>query len=320
MSSPLEALFELDPGAPLPLVRRSSNEVFRGRRRGQEVYLRITPPGHRSRQEVLAEVTWMQALAEAGVRVVAPIPSAAGRLVEETAWCGEDDEGCRRVVCAVAFTAAPGRLARKPDDYAPAILDSWARLLADLHRHARDHRPRGSAARQRWDQDRVFVTASQDDAPETRLAQQHLGDLVGWMRGLDTAPDSFGLTHADLHLGNLNVAEEVVTAFDFDDACHHWFAHDLGVAVTSIRKAGWEHPGRFEVAAAESRFLDAYFQQGVLAARWRSLVDRFVAYRIALSACWASRARHTGELDAELTDWFARSLPWWLAQLAAVRP
>ena len=317
MPSLLEALFDLEPGAPLELIRRSSNEVFRGRRQGQPVYLRITPPDHRSRQEVLAEVTWMLALAEAGARVVAPILSSAGRLVEETAWGDGQEEGCRRVVCAVAFAAAPGRLARKPDDYTPPILSSWAALLADLHRHARDHRPRGSAARQRWDHDRVFVTASQDDAPETRLAQQHLTDLVGWMRGLDTAPDSFGLTHADLHLGNLNVEGSVVTAFDFDDACHHWFAHDLGVAVTSIRKAAWEHPGRFDAAAAETLFLDAYFKQGVLAARWRPLVDRFVDYRIALSACWASRARHTGELDADLTDWFARSLPWWLAQLAA---
>jgi amicoumacin kinase len=315
MSSALETLFELDPGVALVPVRRSSNEVLRGQRRGKPVYLRITPPGHRNRQELLAELTWMQALRHAGLRVARPLRSTAGALVEQIAW-GEE-AGCREVVCAVAFAAAPGRLARKPDDYTPDVLASWATLLADLHRHARDNRPPGSAARQRWDQDQVFLTAQEDEAPETRVAQQHLRALVDWLREMDTAPDGFGLTHADLHLGNLTVENQVVTAFDFDDSCHHWFVHDLAVAVTSIRKAGWEYPGRFDPAVAESIFLERYFARGVLAGRWRPLVERFVAYRIALSACWASRARQTGQLDQEHIIWFERSLPWWLGQLAA---
>ena len=50
---------------------------------------------------------------------------------------------------------------------------------------------------------------------------------------------------------------------------------------------------------------------------WQQRLEVFVAYRLALSACWGSRAGELGELDRALEGWFERSLPWWLEQLRA---
>ena len=74
----------------------------------------------------------MAALADAGVRVVRPLAARGGALLVESALDG-------RPAWVACFTAAPGRPARKPDDYVDPVLDSWAGLLADLHRHARAH-------------------------------------------------------------------------------------------------------------------------------------------------------------------------------------
>ena len=293
--------------APLELVTRGSNEMWRGVRQGATVYLRVTPDRHRDRQEVQAELDWMAALAEAGARVVRPLAARGGALLVESVLDG-------RPAWVACFTAAPGRPARKPDDYVDPVLDSWAGLLADLHRHARAH-PAGSGGRRSWHGDRVFLTARQ--ARDARVAPAHelLGRLEAWLRALPADRDTHGLTHADLHLGNLNVDGGSVTAFDFDDACLHFYLHDVAVAVTSIRKAGWEHPGRFDAPAAEARFVDHYFGQGALDRRWLPRLEAFVAYRLALSACWGSRAGEIGELDQALEGWFERSLPWWLEQL-----
>jgi Ser/Thr protein kinase RdoA (MazF antagonist) len=320
---PTSLPWSLDADVPLALVRRSSNEVWRAARGGQLVYLRLTPERHRAPAEVAAEVAWMAALAAEGLRVVRPLPSANGRLVEHARLDGVP-------ACVTCFTAAPGRPARKPDDYTAPVLDSWASLLADLHRHA-SHTSKiiqenvsagtgqvpGTHGRHAWDRDRVFRTAVEARDGRVTEAREALERVVGWMRTLSTEGAGFGVTHADLHLGNLNVADGVVTAFDFDDACRHWFIHDVAVAVTSIRKAAWEHPGRFDAAAAEQRFVAHYFAQGALDRAWHARLEAFVAYRLALSACWASRAAETGELDEELTAWFQRSLPWWLGQLRA---
>lgn len=144
--------------------------------------------------------------------------------------------------------------------------------------------------------------------------------LVSWIKAQPRSRSSFGLTHADLHLGNLSILREgpqtSVVAFDFDDACEHFFLHDLAVAVASIRKAAWESPGAFDEQGIERGFLAAYTEAAAGFSWQPEDLERFVAYRIALSACWASRSRALGELDEDLTGWFRRSLPWWLSQLA----
>jgi Ser/Thr protein kinase RdoA (MazF antagonist) len=165
----------------------------------------------------------------------------------------------------------------------------------------------------------VFATARAATEARSRPAQDALRALVEWMGKLPGDREGFGLTHADLHLGNLAVDGTVVTAFDFDDSCLHWFVHDVAVAVTSIRKAAWECPGEVDAAAVEARFLDGYFGRGVLAPIWRARTEAFVAYRIALSACWASGSFQAGELEGEMLAWYERSLPWWLGQLALRR-
>jgi Ser/Thr protein kinase RdoA (MazF antagonist) len=298
------APWQLDAEPAPTLVRRSTNEIWLAQREGSPVYLRLTPTSHRGADQVAAEVAFMAGLHQAGVRVVRPLVSRAGRLVEQS------EAGS--ITC---FAAAPGRHARKPDDMRAPVLQSWAALMADLHRFARDHR---TPERPLWHDDRVYRVAQQASDPCIGPAHELLARLGAWMHQLPTGADGFGLTHADLHLGNLSVdpaAGDAVTAFDFDDSCRHWFVHDLAVGVTSIRKAGWEAPGRFDAAAAEATFVRAYAAQQVLAPVWQARLEAFVAYRIALSACWASRSQELGELDAELADWFERSRPWWLGQL-----
>ncbi len=302
-------------------VRRSINEVWRAHRHGVPIYLRITPADHRGAGEVAAELAWMRALVDHGVRVVRPLQTVSGDLLVRAHW-----EGQPAVIAA--FTAAPGRPARKPHDYATKVLVSWAELLSDLHRHA--HADDGGncqdnghgESRPTWDEDRVFAIARSALEPETILAQQALQRLEAWMRHLPRPRDAFGLTHADLHLGNLSVDEaagDSVTAFDFDDSCHHWFIHDVAVAVTSIRKAAWESPDDVDGVATEREFLGAYFRVAELPEVWRTRLPAFIAYRIALSACWASHSFTRGELEDDMLAWYQRSLPWWLAQLTAAR-
>lgn len=297
------------------LVRQAGNEVYLCRRLpdlapfgGEEIYVRLTFDDHRQRHEIEAEVAWMQRLVAAGVSVVSPVPSFTGGFVETVTHEG-------RQAFVIATRKAKGRPARKPDDFTPAVVSAWARLLADLHRHAAPAHGEGRAS---WQADKVLQVALADDGRQTRLAQRRLHELVAWMKQLPRNEANFGLCHADLHLGNMTIDEGgmdlQVIAFDFDDACHHFFLYDLAVAVTSIRKAAWERPGAFDPRKLVAIFLEAYAAHAHGRVELLHL-DRFIAYRIALSTCWASRSCAEGSLDDDMTAWFERSLPWWLAQL-----
>jgi Ser/Thr protein kinase RdoA (MazF antagonist) len=290
------------------LIRQSANEVYRASLRGEEVYVRVTFAEHRSREEIEAEVEWMLALRAASLSVVRPVVSQNGRYVEESR-VGD------RLGFVIVLARAPGRWAQKPRDCTPAIARNWGRLMADFHRQSQTYCPAGQARRPSWVDDQVFQLARQ--AAETGSQQEHVvfRQSVERLRTLDRSPDTFGLTHADLHLGNLSVDGEQVTAFDFDDACYHWFAHDVAVAVTSLRKAEWEAPGAFDRPAVERALLAGYAERGDLRPIVPIQLEAFVQFRIALSACWADQSERNGALDRDMQDWFRRSLPWWRSQL-----
>ena len=259
----------------------------------------------------------MTALAQTGLPVVRPLPSINDRLVEQVPWRAE-------AASAICMSAAPGRPALKPDDFTRPVIAGWATLLAGLQGHARDFICVPPAARQAWHQDRVYLVARQAQLPEVAPARAMLDELTSWMHSLPTPADAYGLTHADLHLSNLAVAGQgsmpLVTAFDFDDSCLHFFIHDVAVAVTSIRKAAWEYPGQVNAGALEQQFIEQHGKLASLPPPWPQRLEAFIAYRLALSACWASRSAETGVLEPEMLPWFHRSLPWWLGQLDERRP
>src|SRR5687768_1179530 len=78
------AAWSFEPGRTL--VRQSCNEVFHCQRNGQEFFGRITFADHRVREEIDAEVAWMQALHAGGTGVVALVPSHEGAFVQQTRY------------------------------------------------------------------------------------------------------------------------------------------------------------------------------------------------------------------------------------------
>lgn len=298
------------------LVRQSCNEVFHCRKRGENFYARVTFLDHRPRNQIEAELAWMQALHATGVNVVALVPADDGVLLHETSYKG-------KTAFCVVTKQAPGRVGRKPDDLQRPVIEAWARLLAAFHEHARHYRPPASLRRPAWHLDPVLQTALQADDESTRWAQECLHHAVSWMRELPQTPATYGITHADLHLGNMAIeatpgGATMVTAFDFDDACEQFFVHDLAVAVTSLRKAAWEC-NMPDADGLVGPFLEAYASAGNYDAQASTRLERFVAYRIALSTCWGARCQTTGALDRDMTAWFAKSLPWWRGQLLGIR-
>ena len=52
-------------------------------------------------------------------------------------------------------------------------------------------------------------------------------DLIERFDQLPRSVEMFGLTHGDVHVGNLRRAGAKITLFDFDDAEYNWFLNDI---------------------------------------------------------------------------------------------
>lgn len=223
--------------ANLKLLTISENATFRASQPdGRDVVFRVHRPDYHSREEIVSELIWLDALRRDGV-VATPglIPLIDGSLIADI----EDDGKTRHVV---AFEFVPGKEPAPEDD-----LVRWFRELgrihADLHDHAqRWQRPAGFA-RKTWTWETTLGPfplwgdwrAALGLDPTGRALLERAVDLLGrrlarWGQG----PARFGLIHADLRLANLLVDGDSLVAIDFDDCGFSWFLYDFAAAISFI--------------------------------------------------------------------------------------
>lgn len=184
--------------------------------------LKVISPGHRSADQVQAEVDWLLALLEAGVRVARPVRSQTGAWVERREIPGR----ANGELVLAAFVRSPGRTT-KPADWTPSRVEGWGALLGRLQAHSRSYRPPGPRRRQLTEHTYLEdIAATVPDDPAFAAAANELA--VRADLHLRSDRDN-GLIHADLHQGNLLLDGESWTAIDFDDAAYGPYAFDLAM-------------------------------------------------------------------------------------------
>lgn len=229
-------LWGLDP-ARLTLVAQRENTVWRAEGLGGPYALRLHRPGYRSDAELQSELDWMAMLAAGGLKVPCPIPSRAGRLVEQV--------GDTQVSL---LTWLPGRMVG-----AQGALDGIAdraghmrrlgALLARLHDLSDRWSPPSGFVRPRWDRagllgDRPLWGPFWDN-PDLNADQRAAvlaartradADLAAREPGL-----GFGLIHADAVTENVMLCDDTLALIDFDDG--GWGFRDFDLATVLLRQA-----------------------------------------------------------------------------------
>ncbi|HET8985852.1 MAG TPA: phosphotransferase [Trueperaceae bacterium] len=187
--------------------------------------LKVIAEDHRLHDQVQAEVDWLLALVEEGVRVSAPLKAETGRYVERLPENG-------RVL--VAFRRAPG-VATRPTDWTDARLEGWGALLGRLQAQSRSWTPPGARrttlAVQSYAKDVAEVMP--DEPAFTRATLE----LIDQSAPLLTHGADSGLIHADLHQHNMLLHDEGWTAIDFDDCSYGSYAFDLAMPLFYMLKA-----------------------------------------------------------------------------------
>lgn len=208
--------FGFDPDR---LVRLDAieNEVLAAEGALGQGILRVMEPGHRSLDEVRAELDWLQALAAAALPVARPLPSRDGAYLVtdgDPPWVG------------VAFERAPGRHLA-PDEWTPALFRAHGALVGRLQAHARSWTPSGPRRRP-WLDLYSLSRAREAFADDTVCleAVAEVGLHVARVVPQDEA--DVGLVHGDLHAWNVLVDDAGgLTAIDFDDAVVGPYLYDL---------------------------------------------------------------------------------------------
>ncbi len=230
------AHYDIGEDAALELLNVSENATFAvDEPDGRRTVLRVHRRGYHDRAEIESELHWLDALrAEAGVRTPRILPDRSGsRLVTLD---GEEEPRY-----AVLFEWLPG--AEPAEDRLADSFEALGEITARMHEHVRSWRPPAGFTRFAWDYDGSFGEVArwgrwQDGIAVGPDEREVLGRLDAALRArlgrFGTAPDRYGLVHADLRLANLLVDGNSTYVIDFDDCGWSWYLYDLGAALSFI--------------------------------------------------------------------------------------
>ncbi len=290
-----------DPDAPLRLLSLSENATYLVDD-DDPIVLRVHRADYHSLQAIRSELAWMAALREQ-TDVVTPrlIPARDGADVV-TAVLNDHPLN----VDAVTFV--PGCTAEE----CPAAVgfDQLGRITAAMHDHVRDWQAPQDFTRFDWTAETMVgphgrwgnwrnapgLTPAGESAIERAVAQLQLK-----LAEFGTAPDRFGLIHADLRMANLMIDPEVeggpITVIDFDDCGWSWHLADLGAVVSFIEDTP-------EAEAMIAGWLEGYRETRPLPDEHLAMIPTFVLLRRVQLTAWVASHAHADSAIA-FTDGFA---------------
>lgn len=223
----------------LRLLSLSENATYLADADGDPIVLRVHRPGYHSLEAIRSELAWMSAL-RTETSVVTPELVAAADGTDVLAAVVDD------VMLHVdAVTFVPGCTAE--EDPGAVGFDELGRITALMHTHSRRWTPPAGFTRFSWDLDTILGRAARwgnwrlapglDDEDRDWI-QRAVDDINDRLTEFGSAPERFGLVHADLRLANLMVDPADlgggITVIDFDDCGWSWYLADLGAAVSFI--------------------------------------------------------------------------------------
>lgn len=281
-------------------VRSGENSVWTAALHGRDSILRLTTGEHRSREQIEAELDFVEHLAACGLTVARPVAVTSGERVVEAPQLSS----LGQPVWAVVFKRLHGRHFEffSPDIDRPLFF-LWGQTMGELHEGSSRFAAREECQRPQWQDDSVAgcdVGGLSIDRDLLVLREE----LVGGLQRYQPEPDHFGLVHGDFERTNFLMDNGTIGLFDFDDSCYHWFAWDIACALWVFRNGPPDD---------RSRFL-GWFLEGYSTVREPDTerLDQFTELvRLRTVALVLHRLRHPGRFANEADrEWIRQTLTW----------
>ncbi len=273
-------------------VGDSANCVYNFIESGEKRYLRLTSSRNRTKEQIEAELDFIAYLRRGGVNAMLPVPTAAGRLIEEIPFAGD-------FLFACVFEEAKGKRFK----YDPAKLNKdhfnlRGKALGRIHALSKAYSPASNFRRFDWNEDELLLEADEILPESEKIVWRAYDALRERLLHHPKSNQTFGLVHGDFGETNYCYQGARLNIFDFDDCSSHWFAYDLAV---TIYPHGWRKEGLRLLdwlleGYSESMQSDVTLDEITMFCQWR-LVYMYLVY-----------ARKWGfeRLTKQQEEWFAK--------------
>lgn len=237
--------------------------------RHDDEVIRVTHDSHRSEEQLLGEVEFVDYLARHNASVTTPLVHSDGSFVKTLG---------RFHICR--FRAARGRRLAFDEPFSNEVIQEWGRCLGEFHRLAQEFKP--VHPRQDWRLDENHDFRKRIPAEQKKVIEAGEGLLEDLGR-LPTSSKTYGLIHSDAHAGNFFVDEGRLTFFDFDDCLVTWFGYDVATILFGVALQSWvpnDEASQVEaVTEFFPRFLEGYRQEAAVEGLMLAQMPMFLKLR-----------------------------------------
>ena len=263
--------------SPLALLKLRENAVFRliDRDENKKYVVRVHRAYYHSSGELRSEWKWVAALRDYGIQTPVLRYSDKDRMVETVQTYGVPEprqvdvvewiEGEQLGSVEEGLQGSPAQVR--------ARFETLGSIMARMHNQAEHWQPPTGFSRHAWDVDglvgeepfwgRFWNLLDLSDTQRDTLLKVR-NKLRTDLTKLGTAPDRYGLIHADLVFENVMVGPDGVRVIDFDDCGYGWHLFDIATSIIFLY-------GTAHFTTAKDALITGYRQH-------RTLTDEHLAW------------------------------------------
>ena len=222
-------------GGPVRLLGGFESFIYETKIDGAPRIVKATWHERRTPEQMLAELHFVNYLADGGAPVCRGLPLADRTLVGTVRSAAGAFHVC-------SFAKAPGTFLTR-NTRTDAHWIRWGVLVGQLHRLSATYPgPPPPFARPSWETEYDSFAPFTDNGQGLRRAfEQSRADI----EALPRDPGSFGAIHTDLHNFNIFWTGLEPHVFDFDDMLEFWFISDLAIVLYyALRDPVWHENDR----------------------------------------------------------------------------
>lgn len=277
-------LWGMPEGSTARLINVSENATFLVEAPdGYKSILRIHRENYHTRNAIMCEHAWSEALnEEGGIRTPGILKGRDGSTIQT-----QSIEGLPGERHMVMFEFVEGH---EPDQESDLVepFEELGGIAARTHNHSVFWRRPERFERLVWDLDTVFGPnptwgdwrAAPNVTAEIKEVLERLQSVV--IRRLENfgkGPDRFGLIHADMRLANLIINNGSTRLIDFDDCGLGWFMYDFAAGISFME----DHP---QVPALKEAWVRGYREFRELSDEDEREIDTFIMMRRMALLAW----------------------------------
>ena len=245
-------LWGIDSDSPLRLLKLRENAVYAvtDRAAHKKLVIRVHRAGYHSDAELQSEWQWITGLGEYGILTPEARASGNGRMFEIVESPGVPEARQVDVVDWIEgeqLGSVEEGLQGSPDEIR-ARFETLGGVMAKMHNQVSQWQAPEGFTRHAWDVDgltgeapfwgRFWELPALIDTQRDMMVRVR-DNLRAQLTQLGTAPDIYGLIHADLVFENVLTGADGIRVIDFDDCGYGWHLFDIATSIIFLH--GTEH-------------------------------------------------------------------------------